>query len=245
MKTALITGASGAIGSETVKTFIRNGYFVTAQYNKGEDGINKLIKELEEENLSGFINPVKADFSEIGQAEELYNKHEKAFKHIDVLVNNAGIDLYKQAQDTTEKEWDEVFDVNLKAPFILTKKALNKMIERKFGKILFVSSIWGKAGGSLESVYSASKSAMIGYVKALAKEVGPSSINVNCVCPGVIRSKMNEGYTESEMQDLIDRTPLCRIGEPKEIAEIIYFLCSEKASFITGQTLTVDGGFIL
>ena len=119
------------------------------------------------------------------------------------------------------------------------------MIERKFGKILFVSSIWGKAGGSLESVYSASKSAMIGYVKALAKEVGPSSINVNCVCPGVIRSKMNEGYTESEMQELIDRTPLCRIGEPNEIAEIIYFLCSEKASFITGQTLTVDGGFIL
>ncbi len=245
MKTALITGASGAIGRETVKTFIKNGYFVTAQYNSDYSGILSLKEELEKEGFIGYLNPVKADFSKKGEADNLIKEHINAFKKVDVLVNNAGVDLYKMAQDTTEDEWDTLFDINVKASYILTREALKSMIERKSGKILFVSSIWGVAGGSLECCYSATKSALIGYAKALAKEVGPSNINVNCICPGVIRSPMNEGYTDEEMRDIISRTPLGRIGEPSEIAEIIYFLCSEKASFITGQAITCDGGFIL
>ena len=245
MKTALITGASGAIGRETVKSFIKRGFFVTAQYNSDYSSIQSLQKELEDEGYIGYLNPVKADFSQKGEAEKLINAHFASFKHIDVLVNNAGVDLYLQAQDTTEDDWDRLFDINVKACHLLTKNALNDMIERKFGKILFVSSIWGVAGGSLESCYSATKSALIGYAKALAKEVGPSNINVNCICPGVIRSPMNDGYTDEEMRDIVSRIPLGRIGEPKEIAEIIYFLCSDSANYITGQTITCDGGFIL
>ncbi len=245
MKTALITGASGAIGRETVRTFVKNGYFVTAQYNLNSLGVLSLIEELEKEGYSAMVRPIQADFSIKGEAERLFKEHVKTFKHIDVLINNAGIDLYKQAQDTTEEEWDKLFNVNLKACYLLTKEALNGMIEKKSGKILFVSSIWGQAGGSLESCYSATKSALIGYAKALAKEVGPSNINVNCVCPGVIRSAMNEGFTKEEMQEIIYKTPLGRIGEPNEIAELIYFLCGEKASFITGQAIICDGGFIL
>ncbi len=245
MKTALITGASGAIGRETVKAFVRKGYFVTAQYNCDCLGILSLKEELEKEGFLGCVNPVKADFSKKGEAERLIAEHLKTFKRVDVLVNNAGVDLYKLAQDTQDDEWDKLFDINVKASYVLTREALKGMIEQKGGKILFVSSIWGVAGGSLESCYSATKSALIGYAKALAKEVGPSNINVNCICPGVIRSPMNDGYTEEEMADIISKTPLCRIGEPSEIAEIIYFLCSEKASFITGQAITCDGGFIL
>ena len=245
MKTALITGASGAIGRETVKAFVRKGFFVTAQYNSGYSSISSLKEELEKEGYIGYINPIKADFSIKGETERVISAHLKNFKHIDVLVNNAGVDLYMQAQDTTEEDWNRLFDINVKACHLLTKDALKNMIERKSGKILFVSSIWGVAGGSLESCYSATKSALIGYSKALAKEVGPSNINVNCICPGVIRSPMNDGYTEDEMKDIISRIPLGRIGEPKEIAEIIYFLCSDSANYITGQTITCDGGFIL
>lgn len=245
MKTALITGASGAIGRETVKTFIKQGYYVTAQYNSDEKSINLLREELEKEGFSNFLNAVKADFSKKGEAERVYAEHKKCFPSIDVLVSNAGVDLYKTADETTEDEWDTLFNVNVKASFLLTKEALKDMISKKSGKILFVSSIWGVSGGSYESCYSATKSALIGYAKALAKEVGPSNINVNCICPGVVKSPMNDGYTEEEMQDIINRTPLNRIATPSEIAEIIYFLCSEKASFITGQALVCDGGFIL
>ena len=119
------------------------------------------------------------------------------------------------------------------------------MIDRKSGKIVNVSSIWGKDGASMESCYSASKSALIGFTKALAKEVGPSGINVNCVCPGVIDTKMNARFSKEEMQDLINETPLLRLGKASEIAELIYFLSSEKANFITGQIITADGGFTL
>ncbi len=245
MKTALITGASGAIGRETVKTFIKKGFFVTAQYNLDYSSIQSLKEELEKDGYAGYLNAVKADFSKKGEADNLIKAHLGSFNHIDVLVNNAGVDLYKQVQDTNEEDWDRLFDINVKSCHLLTKEAIKSMIERKSGKILFVSSIWGVAGGSLESCYSATKSALIGYAKALAKEVGPSNVNVNCICPGVIRSPMNDGYTEEEMQDIISRIPLGRIGDPKEIAEIIYFLCSDSANYITGQAITCDGGFIL
>ena len=245
MKTALITGASGAIGRETVKAFVKKGFFVTAQYNSGYSSIQKLKSALEEEGYIGYINLVKADFSVKGEVGKVISSHLENFKHIDVLVNNAGVDLYMQVQDTSEEEWDRLFDINVKACHLLTKEALKNMIERKSGKVLFVSSIWGVVGGSLESCYSATKSALIGYSKALAKEVGPSNINVNCICPGLVRSPMNDGYTKEEMRDIISRIPLGRIAEPEEIAEIIYFLCSDCANYITGQTITCDGGFIL
>ncbi len=245
MKTAIITGASSGIGYQTVKTFIENEYFVTAQYNKNQAGMDSLVAEVTAMGKKDYILPVKVDFALEKEVEKVYRTHITNFKHIDALVNNAGVDLYCQAQFTENSAWDKTFDINVKAPFILTKLALNDMVERKNGKVVFVSSIWGVAGGSLESAYSASKSALIGYTKALAKEMGLSNINVNCVCPGVIDTPMNAGYTKEEIADIIDRTPLARIGKPSEVAQLIYFLCSEQSSFITGQSIVIDGGFIL
>lgn len=245
MKTAIITGGSGAIGIEIVKSFVLDGYCVTAQYNSNREPIDNLISWLKSQGIENRILPIRADFNKIEQVKSLFLEHIKAFGQIDVLVNNAGVDFYCQAQDLLEEDYDRVFNINTKAPIFLTSLSAEKMIEKKSGKIIFISSIWGISGGSIESVYSASKSSLIGYCKALAKELGPSNIRVNCVCPGVIKSPMNDGYSKEEIDNIIEKTPLSRLGEPKDVAESVLFLASEKASFITGQTLTIDGGFIL
>ena len=245
MKVALITGASGGIGRETVKLFLEKGYFVCGQYNSGEKQIEELKTELSELNLSDGFFAFKCDLNDQLSVENAIANLSKSFKHIDVLVNNAGADLYKLTTETSLKEWDEIFNVNVRSAFQFSKFCLNGMIDKKQGKIVNVSSIWGISGASMETAYSASKSALIGFTKALAKEVALSGINVNCICPGVIDTKMNARFSSEEMADIIADTPLGRIGYPKEIAEIIYFLCSEKASFITGQVITADGGYIL
>ena len=240
----MITGVSGAIGKATALEFLKNGYFVVGQFNQNEDAIAKFRAELSNLNLDDMFFAVKCDFNSEQQVELLVEKVKEDFKHLDVLVLNAGVDLYKQIGDTKNCEYDKVFNVNVKAPFILTKHFSKMMVERESGKILFVSSIWGEVGGSMESVYSASKSALIGFTKALAKELAPS-VNVNCVCPGVIDTPMNDRFTKEEKKELEDKTPLKRMGNTNEIASLIYFLCSEKASFITGQIITADGGFTL
>lgn len=245
MKTALITGASGGIGGETVKLFAEKGFFVAGQYNSGKAAVDELERELSDKGLSDYFVSVKGDFDSEGGAENVYAEAEKNFGHIDVLVNNAGVGLYKLITETTDSEWDRLFNINMKAAFRLSKLCLKKMIERKKGKIIFVSSIWGIAGACMETAYSASKAALIGFTKALAKEVAPSGINVNCICPGVIDTKMNGRFSEEEMKSVRAQTPLGRLGTAKEIAELIYFLASEKAEFITGQCITADGGFIL
>lgn len=244
MKTALITGVSGAIGKATALEFLKNGYFVIGQYNQNEKAIAKFKEELSNLNLDDMFFAYKSDFSSEEQVELLVKNVKEDFKHLDALVLNAGVDLYKLVGDTENCEYDRVFNVNVKAPFILTKRFSKMMVEKESGKILFVSSIWGNVGGSMESVYSASKSALIGFTKALAKELAPS-INVNCVCPGVIDTPMNDRFTKEEKKELENQTPLKRMGSTSEIASLIYFLCSENASFITGQIITADGGFTL
>ena len=245
MKTALITGASGAIGLEMVKIFARKGFFITAQYNMKGENLYSLIDELKKENVENQIMPVQADFTDIDSAIKLYQEHIKAYSHVDVLINNAGVDFYAQVQDLTVSDYEKIFSINVKAPMLLTSLCSKNMVERKSGKVIFISSIWGINGGSYESLYSASKSSLIAYSKALAKELGPSNINVNCICPGVIKSPMNDGYTKEEIHDLIDRTPLCRLGSPSDVGELALFLASEKSNFITGQSIVIDGGFIL
>ena len=238
MKTALITGASGAIGGAIAEKFIENGYFVIGGYNSGE----KRAKELENKYKDLFFG-VKADLKSERDINVLYAFCEKNFGHVDALILNAGVDVYKLLTDTTVKEWDDLFSVNVRAGFILSKLCLPEMIKRKSGKILFVSSVWGKVGACMETAYSASKAAVIGLTKALAKEVSPSGICVNCVCPGVIASEMNARFSEEEMAEIIARTLVPRIGKPEEVAELCAYLCSEKADFITGQAFSVDGGF--
>lgn len=245
MKVALVTGASGGIGSETALKFIENGYFTVATYFNSKDGLDSLKSRLEKVGLSDYLFPLKVDLSDSKDIHRAFSVLSQNFKHIDVLVNNAGIDLIKQITDTTEEEWDRLFNVNVKSAFTLTNLVLPKMIERKSGKILNISSVWGISGASCEVAYSASKSALIGYTKALAKELAPSNINCNCVCPGVIDTKMNAGFTQSELEQIKSEIPKGRLGSPKEIAELIYFLCSDNADYITGQIITCDGGYIL
>ncbi len=245
MKVALITGASSGIGRETARYFALNGYFVIAHYNTNKSGVDSLVAELEKQGFSGTVFGAQADFNDIDSVKNMFKNIEKSFKHIDVLVNNAGAGLYKQITDTTECEWDRLFNINVKSAFVLTNLVLSQMISRKQGKIINVSSIWGNLGASMEVAYSASKSAIIGYTKALAKELAPSGINVNCVCPGVIDTAMNKRFNAEEIDELKNETPLGRLGSPEEIAELIGFLASEKASFITGQIITSDGGFTL
>ncbi len=245
MKTAIITGASGAIGGALVKKFALNGYFIVAQYNKNKSGLDSVIADLEKEGLTGVVFPFKADFTKLKDVTALYDYAITNFKKVDVLINNAGIDVYKLITETTESEYDKLFDVNVKSAYFLSGLCLKQMIERKWGKIVFISSIWGKVGGSMETAYSASKSALIGLTKALAKEVAPSNVNVNCVCPGVIDSPMNDIFSKEEKQDLIERTPLKTMGSPEQVSALTYFLCSNDASFITGEVVTMDGGFSL
>ena len=245
MKIALITGASGGIGGETVKTFVRNGYFAVGLYNSGENQIKSLESSLKAEGLSDYFCAFKLDLKSETEIYSFINEFGKSFKHIDALINNAGVDLYKLITDTTEKEWEDVFAVNVKSAFILTKFALKSMIDRKQGAIVNVSSVWGVSGASMETAYSASKAALIGLTKATAKEVAASGVRVNCVCPGVIDTKMNDCFSAEEKREIISRIPLNRLGNAREIAEVIYFLCSDKAGYITGQIITADGGFTL
>lgn len=238
MKTALITGASGAIGGAIAEKFLNNGYFTVGGYNAHAESIRALEKEYKD-----VFFGVKADLADEKEVRGLYGFCEKNFGHVDALVLNAGVGLYKTFTDTDTEEWDKIFAVNVRSAFILAKLCLPEMIRRKSGKIVFVSSVWGKVGGSMETAYSASKAALIGLTRALAKEVSPSGISVNCVCPGVINSAMNARFSAEEMNELALKTPAARIGEPNEVAELVYFLCSDKADFITGQDISVDGGF--
>lgn len=238
MKTALITGASGAIGFSCAKKFLENDYFVIGGYNTNAEK----ARVLETEYKDRFFG-VKADLKSERDVRALYEFAEKNFGHVNALVPCAGVSLYKLFTETTDKEWDDVFAVNVRAGALLAKLCLPEMIRRKSGKIVFVSSVWGKTGASMETAYSATKAALIGLTKALAKEVSPSGVNVNCVCPGVINSKMNARFSDEELAELKNATPTGRMGEPEEVAELIYYLCSEKADFITGQDYSVDGGF--
>ena len=164
---------------------------------------------------------------------------------ITVLVNNAGIAEQALFSDITEEMWDRMFGVNVKGAYNCTQAVLPHMIHNKYGRIINVSSMWGISGASCEVHYSASKAALIGFTKALAKEVGLSGITVNCVAPGVIATEMNGHLSEDIIEELKNETPLNRIGTPEDVAEAIFFLASDKASFITGQTLSVDGGFVV
>ena len=245
MKTALITGVSGGIGRAIAKKFILEGYFVVGQYNQNEKAILELKEELAKLNKQDYFFAVKADFTSSEEINQMMNTVLKSFKNISGWVNNSGVALYKLITDTTEEEWDKLFSINLKSTFLVTNRVLKGMISAKKGKIINVSSMWGLVGSSMEVAYSASKSALIGYTKALAKEVGPSGINVNCICPGVIKTPMNAHLSDEDIKSLEQETPLGRIGTPQEVSELVYFLSSEKADFITGQIISCDGGFAL
>ncbi len=237
MKNVLITGGSRGIGAACVRGFIKNGFRVFFTYKENDIAARELEKK------TGAI-AIKADVSKISDmkaAAEIIHRYGTA----DVIVNNAGISQIKMFQDITEDDWDRMFDVNIKGMYVTVQTFISDIITKKSGRIINIASMWGEEGASCEVHYSASKAAVIGFTKALAKELGPSGITVNCVSPGVIATDMNAQLTDEDMAELSDVTPLMRIGSPDEVAASVLFLAGADAGFITGAVLSVNGGIIM
>ncbi len=233
--TVLVTGASRGIGYAVAEAFARRGYTVFATYHNTEDPLNALSDELDAEGFT--LVPVYCDVSDEESVSSMFSQ----IGDVDILINNAGISQFSILSDITSADWDRMLDVNLKSVFLCSKAASRGMINNKFGRIINISSVWGVVGGSCETHYSASKAGIIGFTRALAKELGPSGITVNCIAPGVIETDMNSHLTEADKQELCGDTPLGRIGEPRDVAHAALFFA--EADFITGETLSVGGGF--
>lgn len=222
MKKVLITGGATGIGKATALLFKQKGYDVFITYNQSEpdfDGITKIKCNLENEN----------------EIIELFNQ----IKSIDVLVNNAGTSLIKQINDTTAEEYDKIMRINARSYFLCSREAVKLMLKSHSGAIVNVSSMWGQLGASCEIAYSMSKAAIIGLSRSLAQELAPSGITVNCVCPGIIDTRMNSMFEKSELEEEV---PIGRLGTAEEVADAIYFLSQNK--YITSQILGVNGGIV-
>ena len=244
MRYVLITGASGGIGAAIAEGFARAGYGLILHYHKGEDRARALAARLTE-SYSVPALPLCADLSDTAAVQAMFERAAEEFGFIDTVVNNAGIAEQKLFTDLTDEAWDRMIDVNLSGTFRTCRAALPEMIRRKQGTIINVSSMWGQVGASCEVAYSAAKAGVIGLAKALAKEVAPSGITVNCIAPGAIRTPMLDCFTEEDLAALAEETPVGRIGTPEDVAASAVFLASEGARFITGQVLGVNGGFVI
>ena len=240
-KVALITGASSGIGKAIALSLARNGYAV-ALGCRNVAAANEVADEIRQNGGVALVCP--ADVSSAAEVEAMVAAA-KTLGSIDLLVPAAGIAYQNLFQYTDEATYDRIMDTNVKGAYLVAKAVLPDMIRAGRGSIVFLSSMWGEAGASCEVVYSASKAALIGLCKALAKEVAPSGIRVNCVSPGVIRTPMTEVLGEDTLSALAEDTPLGRIGTPHEIADAVLFLASDAASFITGQVLGVNGGLVI
>ena len=242
MKTFLITGASGGIGSSIAKTLAKKGNNLILVYNTNKKAIEQLEKNLSTK-CEVFIH--KCDLTNELEIKSMVQNIIKSHKKIDCLINCAGIAHFEQIQDTTNQSFYKVIDNNLKSVVLLTASVSKHMISEKSGKIINISSMWGVVGSSMESLYSASKGAINALTLSLAKELGPSNITVNAICPGLIDTKMNKSLSQETINNVVEETPLQRIGKPQDVANLVEFLSSDKSNFITGQIITVDGGFSL
>lgn len=243
MRTVLITGASRGIGAAAARAFAQNGDRVMIHYHQQQARAQALCTQLRQAGAQAAC--VQADVAERAQVEAMLAQTERQFGPVEVLVNNAGVAQQALFTDVSEAEWDRLFAVNVKGMFFCIKGVLPGMISEKRGKIVNLSSMWGQVGASCEVGYSASKAAVIGLTKALAKEVGPSGIQVNCVAPGVIDTEMNAALDEQTRAMLAEETPLGVLGTAADVARAIVFLASPQADFITGQVMGVNGGFVI
>lgn len=241
MKTVVVTGASKGIGRAVAKEFANNGYNVVICYNKSVSDAQQLLNEVSQTTRA---IAVKVDVSNEDDVKNMVEITKKTFGNIDVLVNCAGVSDTRLLIDSTKDDYDFVFDTNMRGTYNTCKLVGREMLSNQSGKIINISSIWGLRGGSCESVYSASKGAIIAFTKALAKELGPNGINVNVVAPGFIQTDMTKNVTEEIKQEIMESSALGRLGTPEDVASVVLFLASEKSNFITGQVISVDGGWL-
>ncbi len=241
-KTVLITGASRGIGASLAENFAAQSYNVVINYNSSKNEAMELLKKIRA--IGGSAIALKANVSDFEDAKYMVEKSEEEFGSIDVLVNNAGIASQKMFTDITEKDWRLMFDVNVHGMFNCTHHVVKNMIKKHGGKIINMSSMWGLTGGACEVHYSASKAAVIGFTKALAKELGPSGIQVNCVAPGLIDTNMNAKLSENDIKKLVEETPCLRIGTVQDVSNVVLFLASSESNFITGEVININGGFL-
>ncbi len=238
MKTALITGGSRGIGAAAVRAFVGAGYRVAFFYHSHPKEAALLAAETGTHALCCDVADSVAVSASVAEATRL-------LCHIDALVLSAGVAQQKLFTHITDEDWNRMLAVNLSGAFFAARAALPGMISRKSGQIVFLSSMWGQVGASMEVHYSAAKAGVIGLAKALAREVAPSGIRVNCVAPGVIATDMVASLGKETLHALSQETPLGRLGTAEEVARTILWLCEEDAAFVTGQVLGVNGGFVV
>ncbi len=237
MRRVLVTGGTRGIGRAVAEAFLQRGDRVLFLYRKSEEK----AEELRQLGAVGY----RCDLSDLSALKETCKRILEEEGSVQVLVNNAGIAQFSLLHEVTDEMWEAVRSVNYDAPFYLTRAFLPGMIRQKYGRILNISSMWGQVGASCEVAYSAAKAGVIGFTKALAKEVGPSGITVNCIAPGVVDTEMNAGLSGDTRKELKEETPLGRLGTPLDVAKACIFLSSEDGAFITGQVLGVNGGLVI
>ena len=245
MSIVLVTGGAGGIGSAICKAFAAKGNNVIVHYKSKKKAAEELAESLAAE-FDIYAYSVYADVSDSTSVAEMFDLIESEVGEVDIMINNAGIAEQKLFTDITDEDWKQMTGVNLDGVFYCCREVLRRyMIRNHSGVILNISSMWGQAGASCEVHYSAAKAGVIGLTKALAKEVGLSGVRVNCIAPGVVLTNMMKSFDGQTLAELRDETPLNRLGTPDDIAKAAVFLCSEKADFITGQILGVNGGMII
>ena len=243
-KYAVVTGGAGGISYEAAKTLAKKGLSGVVLADLNFEQATESAKKLEEE-IGCHCYPCKVDVSNPEDIEHLFEFALEKMPAVHILINGAGVCPTTPIEDLDADKWDWCMNINLRGAHLCVREAIKTMKKQKYGKIINISSMWGITGGSCEVHYSAAKAAVIGFTKALAKELGPSGICVNCVAPGVIETEMNSHLTKEDFDCLCEETPLERLGKPEEVAKTVRFLASENADFITGQVVNVDGGMVI
>ena len=238
LQRVLVTGGSRGIGKAIVSGFINSGCQVAFIYEKNDKAADDVVIE------TGAY-AIKCDVSDPYLVSAAVESAVEAMGGIDVLVNNAAISQIGLLSDMSDDEWARIMGVNLSGTFYVTREVSKYMIAQHGGRIINIGSMWGKMGASCEVAYSATKAGIRGFTKALAKELGPSGVTVNCIEPGLINTDMNASLSDDTIEELVEETPLCRLGDPADVANAVLFLASDKASFITGQIIGVDGGYAI
>ena len=241
-KIALVTGASGGIGSACARELAGRGYTVLAHANRGMEAVAELVQALCAQGLDAHA--VCCDLADSQAVQALCVQILAVHHRVDALVLCAGVSHTGLLTDMTDAQWHTVMDVNVSGAFYLIRALAPGMVSRRSGSIVTISSMWGRSGASCEAAYSASKAAIIGLTQALAKELGPSGVRVNCIAPGVIDTRMMDEHSAETKEMLAQETPLGRLGTGEDVAMAAAFLLSDDAAFITGQTLGVDGGYL-